>query len=299
MSMNMNQLNLNNQISLNNNIQNNNIQSQNNNNITVVFRLNDPWEDQVPKVDYIQCNPKDDTKDLIEKWRKKNNIYDNNIKFIFNAKNVLSNYENLILTIEGKDITNNANIFVVKTSTLRSSFKIIFRISKDHFYFEYSFPDKKINEIIKNFLDSTGLNSSDIKCIYNAKNINQNLTVKELGLKNGSEIFVSLKNNSNKYINIIFNDDWDERRVIKCLKNEKFSSVYKRFKDITSTQNKYIRFSMNFIEIDELDSFMWDIIQKKTLEELGLKDNSVIYYSEYHKYHRYNYNFPIKCLINN
>ena len=122
------------------------------------------------------------------------------------------------------------------------------------------------------------------------------MTVEEAGLKDESEIFVSLKNNCNKYINIIF-ENGNERRVIKCLKNEKFSSVYERFKGITTTQNKYIRFFLNFIEIDEFDRFTWEIIEEKTLEELGLKDNSVIYYSKYHKYH--NYRFPIKCLINN
>ena len=276
----------------------NQLQSQNNNNITVVFRLNGPWEDQVPKVDYIQCNPKDDIKELFEKWRKKNNIYDDNIKFIYNAKSLSYSYENLIPTIEEFGITNNANIFVIKTSTLDSSFEIIFRISKDHFYFVYSYREQKISELIKKFLDTSGFNPSDIKnFVYNNKNINQNLTVEEAGLKNGSEIIVSLKNNSNKYINIIF-ENGNERRVIKCLKNEKFSSVYERFKGITSTQNKYIRFSFNFIEIDELDIFMWNIIQKKTLEELGLKDNSVIYYSKYHKYHRYNYGCSILNLIN-
>ena len=67
MSMNMNQLNLNNQISLNNNIQNNNMQSQNNNNITVIFRLSGPWEDQAPKAILIQCNPKESIQDLIQK----------------------------------------------------------------------------------------------------------------------------------------------------------------------------------------------------------------------------------------
>ena len=63
-------------------------------------------------------------------------------------------------------------------------------------------------------MDNTSLNSSDIKnFVYNNKNINQNSTVEEAGLKNGSEIFVSLKNNSNKYVNIIF-ENWTERRVI-------------------------------------------------------------------------------------
>ena len=53
MSMNMNQLNLNNQISLNNNIQNNNIQSQNNNNITVVFRPSGPLKNGEIKLIYM------------------------------------------------------------------------------------------------------------------------------------------------------------------------------------------------------------------------------------------------------
>ena len=196
MSMNMNQLNLNNQISLNNNIQNNNMQSQNNNKITVKFiqKVSCGWKDH--KIVEIQFNPKDNIKELCEKWRKKNNIYDDNIKFIYNAKRIPPYYENLIPTIEEFGIINNPNIFVVKTSTcktstLDSSFEIIFRISKDHFYFVYIYREQKISELIKKFLDTTGFNPSDIKCfVYNNKNINQNLTVKELGLKNSSEILI-------------------------------------------------------------------------------------------------------------
>ena len=92
LSMNMNKLNLNNQISLNNNIQNNNIQSQYNNNITVVFWPSGPLEDQGFERVYIQCNPKESTQDLIKKWRDKANIYENNIKFIFNAKPIYENF---------------------------------------------------------------------------------------------------------------------------------------------------------------------------------------------------------------
>ena len=109
LSMNMNKLNLNNQISLNNNPQNNNMQSQNNNNITVVFRLSgETGQNSAPVL--INCHSKESVQNLIEKWRNKSNIHDNNIKFIFNAKPI---YENLF-TVEQCGISNNVNIFVAK-----------------------------------------------------------------------------------------------------------------------------------------------------------------------------------------
>ena len=48
--------------------------------------------------------------DIIQKYRQKSSNYDINIKFIWNAKDL-----NHSLTVAEAGITNNANIFVVKT----------------------------------------------------------------------------------------------------------------------------------------------------------------------------------------
>ena len=282
-SMNMNQSNLDNQLSLNN------IQSSRNNNaleMSVTFRENSKgaqnWN--------IQCYSNEKIEKAIERMRNISNMNDKNVRFIYNAKRI---YEN-ILTNKQYDIANNANIFIVK----RMIIKFYLSNSKEYFYLtEYSMKGT-ISDLIKQFLYETGLNSSEIKnFIYDKKKLNLSSPIAELGLKNNSEIFVNLKNNSIKYINIIFeiNDIFDynifsyvtKRVTIKCLKTEKFLSVYNRFKEITSSQNKYIRFSFDLKEIDEFDSFIWRIVQSKSLEELGLRDNSIIYFTESNKFNDY------------
>ena len=103
MSMNMNQLNLNNQISLNNN--------QNNNNITVKFHL-EGFSGSSREPVMIQCNPKMRIREIMSEYISQSHVNNDDIKFIFNADN-LDKYK--LLTVEQLGITNNANIFVVKT----------------------------------------------------------------------------------------------------------------------------------------------------------------------------------------
>ena len=117
MPMNMNQLNLNEQISVNN-IQDNNIQSKNNN-IIVHFKwaggldTNNNINSEIMR---IQCNPKESTKELIQKWRKKYNIYEKkNIQFIYNVR-TLPEYEHC--TVEEFGIYNNARISIIITQQI-------------------------------------------------------------------------------------------------------------------------------------------------------------------------------------
>ena len=85
------------------------------------------------------------------------------------------------------------------------------------------------------------------------------------------------------YINIIFHDFETGKEVnIQFSKNEKIRNLIESFKIKTSNLSKYIRFSYNLKEIDELDKFMWNIIKDMTLAEFGLKDNSIVYYTKYH-----------------
>ena len=60
----------------------------------------------------ITVNVKENEKisDIIQKYRQKSSNYDINLKFIWNAKNL-----NHSLTVAEAGLTNNANIFVVKT----------------------------------------------------------------------------------------------------------------------------------------------------------------------------------------
>ena len=60
----------------------------------------------------IMVNVKEDEKisDIIQKYREKSSNYDDNLKFIFNAKDLINS-----LTAAEAGLTNNANIFVVKT----------------------------------------------------------------------------------------------------------------------------------------------------------------------------------------
>ena len=115
MTMNMNQLNLNEQISVNN-IQDNNIQSKNNNNINVRFRWSGGYDinnNINTELMSIQCNSKESTKELIQKWRKKYNIYEKkNIQFIYNAR-ALPECEHS--SVEEFGIYNNAQISIIIT----------------------------------------------------------------------------------------------------------------------------------------------------------------------------------------
>jgi len=179
-------------------------------------------------------------------------------------------------------MTNKSIIFALKEKRPVINFKI----SNEYFYMaEYNdYQDKKISELIQNFLDGTGFNSTDVKnYVYNNKVLNQNLTIKEIGIKNNSDILVNLNSKSPiKLVNLIFQlgVDESERIIIKCLKNEKFDSVIRKFEKITSNQCNYIRFAFDLREIDTFDNLKWSALKYKTLEDLGLKDNSVIVYSK-------------------
>ena len=75
---------------------------------TVIFRRAGDGADKLP----IMVNVKENEKisDIIQKYRQKSSNYDINIKFIWNAKDL-----NHSLTVAKAGLTNNANIFVVKT----------------------------------------------------------------------------------------------------------------------------------------------------------------------------------------
>ena len=73
--------------------------------------------------------------------------------------------------------------------------------------------------------------------------------------------------------------DNEEATDIKCLNKEKISSIIKRFKIKKSLKEKYLRFLVKKTEIDELDPLKRKI-EDLTVEEFGLKNNSVILYRQ-------------------
>ena len=190
----------------------------NNNNITVIFRYLSEGKSTSTSV---QCTLNENMEQVIQKFRKSSGYYKNDIQFIFNAKSI-----GLIVFDEIKNygITNNDNIFIVKT---RIRNDCIFKISNEFFYItSYYQTDKKCSELIEEFLKDTGINSSKIKYYsYNNKNIDPSLTIKESGIKEDSDIIVTIKDKSIKYINIIFENVVGERTDVKCLKTEKFISA--------------------------------------------------------------------------
>ena len=59
---------------------------------------------------FFKCSLNDKVSDLIQEFRKRENYYDENIKFIFNAKALCSD-----LTVSEAGLSEGANIFVVMT----------------------------------------------------------------------------------------------------------------------------------------------------------------------------------------
>jgi len=265
-------LNLNNQLSLNNINENNN-----NINMNVIFRRSGyNWFNTIPFM--VLCKPSDNINELIKKFREKIGYYGKDIQFVFNAKVICRNISD---TIENYGIKNNYNIFVVKSK------KINFIISNGYFYVKYvENPNQKFLDIIKEFLSETGINSSDIKnYIYNLVNINPNQTLEEYNIKNDSDIIVELNKKSQiKYINIIFQGHYN-KIAIKCLRAEKFSSVVRKFNEVTENQNNYIKFifGSKIVDNNQISNSKWKDIKDKS--DLGLKDGSIINCQErFYKY---------------
>ena len=108
--MNMNMMMFNNQM-MNQRMEVNNFEDKQKNEgseILINFRRNNPtFEKQLIK---IYANPEDRVSTIIKKYRKKGNDYDEDRRFIFNARIL---YPSVSLREAG--ITNNSNVFVVDT----------------------------------------------------------------------------------------------------------------------------------------------------------------------------------------
>lgn len=217
----------------------------------------------------VECGPDDEIHELIEKYFEKakiNGDCKNYLKFIFQAKSIDIYSKSTIGEI---GLYNNTNIFIL----IISKIKINFKISNDYLYIKSGIIclDRiLVKDLINDFLDDTGIEEEDIKnYIYNNKILNQSISLQHAGLYDNSDIIVNL-NKPIQYINIIFKSK-DEKEIynIKCLKTEKISSIKRKLKEILDEDYFHLRF--NSKKIDNSD-------EKKSLEELGIKDNSIIFF---------------------
>ena len=87
-----------------------NLREQEMNSITIIFRRAGLNESPI----MIHCNLYDKVSDVIEKYRKESNDYDETKKFIYNAKPL---YPSLTLSESG--VIDNGNIFVVVTKGVK------------------------------------------------------------------------------------------------------------------------------------------------------------------------------------
>ena len=264
--MNEHNLNKTNQFnSINNNI------NQSENKIKIIFRIRDidPINELFIKNLIIECGHDEEIHEVIEKYLEKAKIkdYSKYFRFFFNAK-CLDIYSKSKIGDIG--LCDYNNIFVIIYSI-----KINFKISNDYLYIKSGilFIDRiSVRGLIKVFLDETGIKEEDIKnYIYNNKILNQRIPLLYAGLYDNSDIFVNL-NKQIQYIKIIFKSK-EEKEIykIKCLKTEKFSSIKRKLEEISGKYFFNLRF--NSKEIDNSD-------EKKRAEELGIKDNSVIFFFE-------------------
>ena len=61
-----------------------------------------------PYIINVQCSSDEKVSDIIQRYREKSGDYDENRKFVFNAKNLLKS-----LTAAEVGLNNSANIFVI------------------------------------------------------------------------------------------------------------------------------------------------------------------------------------------
>lgn len=262
-----------NECNLNKTIQINSINdkiNQSENKISIIFISNiDPINKIASKILVIKCGPSDEISELIEKYFEKakiNEDYKKYFKFIFNA-NALDIYSKS--KIKDVDLCTNANIFVII-----SIIKINFKISNNFLYIKKGicFLDKiSVNELIKDFLDDSGIKDEDIKnYTYNDKIINKSISLQHAGLYDNSDIIVNM-NKPIQFIKIIFKSE-DEKEIYKinCLKTEKMSSMKSKLEEMANKTIWNLKFNSNAIYDSDIE---------KRAEELGIKDKSVIYFS--------------------
>ena len=280
-----NNLNLMNKYNLDKNNQFNSINNNNNqseNKITIIFQNSfqtehiDPINKElilriskIEKYLEIENKPDDEVYELIEKYFEKvkiNECFKKYFIFINYARKLNISLKKL----KELGINDHPHIFVV----IFGGTKINFKISNDYLYIKSGICclDRiKVFELIYDFLDETGIKEEDIKnYIYNNKILNQYISLQYAGIYNNSDIIVNL-NKPIQYIKLIFKSK-DEKEIynINCLKTEKISSVIRKLKDKIADYYS-LELIFNSKNIDDSE-------EEKRAQELGIKDNSTIYF---------------------
>ena len=181
------------------------------------------------------------------------------------------------VSIEKFGIENNSNIFVVKI--------VKFIISNDLYYLNEFPKESQLSQLIYDLLGNSGLDPFDIeKYVYNNKTINQSLALEQSGITQNSEIKIYFKNNiSFKSISITFSNVDVGKKIVKCVSEEKFSSLIRKFEEVSSNKDSYVRYIIGLNEIDNYDNLKWNALKDKTVQDLGLKDGSTIVYTYKYK----------------
>ena len=238
---------------------------------------------KITKNEYnIECGPDDKVHEMIEKYFEKtkiNDYYKKYFTFIFDAKAI----KNTSLTLKESGITNNnKTVFVFNIGGI----KINFKISNDYLYIKtgiIALDTIKVYELIDNFLNETGIKAEDIKnYIYNNKIINERISLHYAGLYDNSDIIVKM-NKPIQYIKIIFQStDGIKSYNINCLKTEKIISIKRKIKEKAKANTRISNLYWGKEKKDdifrslEFEEIVYD--EKSRAEEIGLKDNSVIYF---------------------
>ena len=241
----------------------NNISDDYNNEISVIFR---PSGFEYNPVE-IQCRDDDKISTLIEKFIIKTNFDVDEVKFMFLAKELNGN-----LTVQEAGIYNHSNIFVVSIKY------VVFKISgmkgvNFPFKIFVGFNKYKVSEIIDSFISESGLDRSQIlKYVFNSKILDEDSTIKSVGLKNKSEVIAYIKNPIDFiyiYFQSINNDSMNNDKYIKieCLKTETIKTLLYRYRYKTNNIYSFIIFSFNSQEIYNYG---------EKIEEAGLKNKSII-----------------------
>ena len=247
-----------------NNLNNFNLMNQNminSNKICVTFAFDDG------RKFYINCKSNDLASRIINKLKIKENLVNQNMRFLFNAQII---YENM--TAYRLGLKNNSTILVIPTIP-----DFIFKISGlnniDFLFIIKCNEKEKISELINHYLSKSGFKRSEIKqFIFKGNELNENFTIEEAGLVHKSQIFVTIQNINLNYLTICFkctDNNYignDESVNIECFKKEKIKTILERYKYRTNNLNNYVKFSINSTLIND----------SLTVENAGLSNNSII-----------------------
>ena len=234
---------------------------------------------KIEKILKIENKPEDEVYELIEKYFEKvkiNECFKKYFFFVYNARRL-----NISLTLKELGINDQRHIFVL----IQGRTKINFKISNDYLYIKSGICclDRiTVFELIYDFLDETGIKEEDIKnYFYNNKILNQSIFLQQAGLYDNSDIIVNM-NRPIQYIKIILKSKEDQEIIdnINCLKTEKIISIKRKIENIINIKdcNLFLEKekkgnSYGFLEFKKIE---YD--EKTRAEEIGLKNNSVLYF---------------------